>query len=580
MREKNLSGYPSIDKPWLKYYSEEAINAHLPECSIYEYLWENNKDYPQDIAIRYFNKSITYRELFDNIDRCAKALVAAGVKPNDIVTVAMPSTPEALYAVYAINKIGAVSNMIHPLAGQEEIVFYLNEVQSKVCLMFTGTYEILKEAIEKTSVKTAVVSSPAESLPAIVRRLYKWKSKEPRFPTDSVYISWQQFMTQGATTTLAHVNRNCNDLALISHTGGTTGDPKGVMCSDFSINSLIYQSFCCFKHDERQHTALVVLPPFVNYSLIQSMLEMLYLGYTVILLPKYEPDKIWDYLKKYQPNVVLSIPAYWEKLIDEKGSKGVDLSCFEQIYYGGEAMSEEKENAIDRVLKRHGSKLELLKGLGSTELMAVASQTYPWCNEVGSVGIPLVKMNCKIVQPETLKEVRYLEQGEICFSGPTLMLGYYNNLEATDAIIQSHADGQRWLHTGDLGYMNEDGVIFVVGRIKRIIMTKGQDQQVTKMFPDRIEKVLNSHPAVQLSCVVGVPDEKRINYAKAVIELNAGYTASEKLMAEIKDYCCDKLPNYQIPDVIEFVAALPRTERGKIDYRALEEMAKEDTHHA
>lgn len=573
--EKKLTGYPSIDKPWLKYYSEEAINAPLPECTIYEYLWENNKDYPQDIAIRYLNKAITYRELFDNIDRCAKALIAVGVKPGDIVTVAMPSTPEALYAVYAINKIGAVSNMIHPLAGQSEIVDYLNEVRSKVCLMFTGTYKILKEAIGKTNVETAVVASPAESLSPIVRGLYKWKSKEPSFSGDTAYMSWRQFIAHGVGTTLAPIKRNCNELALISHTGGTTGEPKGVMCSDFNINSLIYQSFCCFKHEERQHVALVVLPPFVNYSLVQSMLEMLYLGYTVILLPKYEPDSIWDYFRKYHPNVVLSIPAYWEMLLNEKDSKGADLSCFEQIYYGGEAMSEETERAIDEELKRHGSKLELLKGLGSTELMAVASQTYPWCNDVGSVGVPLVKMNCKIVQPETCEEVKYHEQGEICFSGPTLMMGYYNNPEETDAIVKVHEDSQRWLHTGDLGYMDEDGVIFVTGRIKRIIMTKGQDQQVTKLFPDRIEKVINSHPAVDLCCVVGVPDETRINYAKAVIELNSGYDPTDKLKAEIRDYCQNKLPEYQIPDVIEFTDALPRTERGKIDYRALEEMAKE-----
>lgn len=573
--KEKLTGYPSIDKPWLKYYSEEAINAPLPECTIYEYLMENNRDFPDDIAILYLGRKIKYGELFRQIDRTAAAFSALGVKLGEIVTVALPSIPEALYVVYALNKIGAVSNMIHPLAGEKEILHYLNEVQSEVAILFEGTYNIIKDSIGQTMVKHALVVSAGESLPFGVKQLYFLKTPRARLPKPSVFQCWKDFLDAGANTAAPSVQKDPHAMALISHTGGTTGEPKGVMCSDYNINSLIYQSFCCFKHEERQHVALVVLPPFVNYSLVQSMLEMLYLGYTVILLPKYEPDRIWDYFRKYRPNVVLSIPAYWEKLLNEKGSKGADLSCFEQIYYGGEAMSEETESAIDEVLKRHGSKLELLKGLGSTELMAVASQTYPWCNDVGSVGVPLVKMNCKIVQPETCEEVSYHEQGEICFSGPTLMMGYYKNPEETSALVKVHEDNQRWLHTGDLGYMDKDGVIFVTGRIKRIIMTKGKDQQVTKLFPDRIEKVINSHPAVDLCCVVGMPDETRIYYAKAVIELNSGYNPNDKLKAEIRDYCKNKLPEYQIPDVIEFTDVLPRTERGKIDYRALEEMAKE-----
>ena len=389
---KPLTGYPSIDKPWLKYYSEEAINAPLPECTIYEYLWENNKDYPQDIAIRYLNKAITYRELFDNIDRCAKALIAVGVKSGDIVTVAMPSTPEALYAVYAINKIGAVSNMIHPLAGQAEIVDYLNEVQSKVCLMFTGTYEILKEAIGKTSVETAVVASPAESLSTIVRHLYKWKSKEPRFSDNLVYMSWRQFIAHGLGTTLVPIKRNCNELALISHTGGTTGDPKGVMCSDNNINSLIWQIGCNLSY-VRQEKYMSVLPPFINYSLVNSMLEPLSWGFQVILIPEYKPELFAEYIRKYRPNHVSSIPAYWEAILDIDALKNMDLSCLNHIYYGGESMSPEKESAINELLLSRGARLALSKGLGSTEMISAATITYDDCNIPGSVGIPLIDVN-------------------------------------------------------------------------------------------------------------------------------------------------------------------------------------------
>ncbi len=564
-----MTGYPSVDKPWLKYYSEEAINAPLPECTVYEYLYENNKAYPDDIAIIYLGKKINYRELFWKIDQCASALIALGVREKDIVTIALPSIPEALYLVYALNMIGAVSNMVHPLAGEQELLNYLNEVESKVAFLFDGTYQIIKDAIRETAVERAVVITAGESLPLGLKQLYFLKNKRIRFNT-TVFQDWKTFLRNGNATEAPQVSKDAHTLALISHTGGTTGEPKGVMCSDYNINSLIYQSYCCFKHEERQHVAVVVLPPFVNYSLIQSMLEMLYLGYKVVLLPKYEPNKIWDYFGKYQPNVVLSIPAYWKMLINDKPKKRVDLSCFEQIYYGGEAMSEEAEKAVNEILRNSGSNLDLLKGLGSTELMAVASQTYPWCNDIGSVGIPLVRMNCKIVEIGTSEEVTYFEQGEICFSGPTVMMGYYQNQEATDQIIRIHKDGLRWLHTGDLGYMTNDGVLFVTGRIKRIIMTKGKDQQVTKLFPDRIEKVLNAHPAVRVCCVIGVPDEHRIHLAKAIVELNDGFAPSDKLVAEIRTFCQGKLPEYQIPDEISFMAVLPRTDRGKIDYRALE----------
>lgn len=564
-----MTGFPSIDKPWLKYYSEEAINGKLPECSIYEYMYENNKDFPRDIALNYYGRKISYAELFANIDKTSKALQTVGVKEGEIVTVALPSIPEALYVVYALNKIGAVANMIHLLAGKNEIIGYLNEVKSRVAVIFDKTMDIIGDGIKKTSVEQAIVVTAACSLSFGLKLAYSLKSKSP--VCKGVYRKWEDFIKGGEHTELKPYKKDCHTMAIISHTGGTTGEPKGVMCSDYNINALIYQTICCFKHDERGHRALVVLPPFINYSLVESMLEMIYLGYIVVLLPKYEPGKIWTYLKKYRPNVVLSIPPYWEYLISTK-RKDVDLSCFEQVYYGGEAMSKEKEQSIDLILKECGSKTELLKGLGSTELTAAASQTYPWCNDIGSVGLPLVKMNCKVIDSDSYEEMPYGKDGEICFSGPTLMLGYYNNTLATDDVIKYHEDGERWFHTGDIGHINENGVIFVSGRIKRMVVTKGLDGQPTKFFPDRIEKVISFNSSIELCCVIGVPDEKRINYPKAFVVLKQGVTKSDRTKQSIIDTCKSLLPDYMIPDEIEFRSDLPRTPRGKVDYRALEQI--------
>lgn len=575
MEEKKLTDYPSIDKPWLKYYSEEAINAPLPECTIYEYLWENNKDHLDDIAIIYFNRKITYGELFRNIDKTASALVAIGVKQGEIVTIAMPSIPEALYAFYALNKLGAVANMIHPLAGEQEICHYLNEVESKVCVMFTGTYEIVKDALSKTSVKTSVVVSPAQSLSPVLKCLYKLKAKDAKIKNSADLMGWSAFIQKGKGVKAEKVKKDCHEMALISHTGGTTGEPKGVMLTDYNINALIWQISCGLKYD-RQESNMAVLPPFVNYSLVNGMLAPLAFGFKVILIPDYKANLFGEYAKKYKPNhLMASIPPYYEAMLEDKELKQMDLSFLWHIYYGGDKMDSVKEQQVNEFLLSRGAKYPLAKGLGSTEMVSAAIVTYESCNKLDSVGIPLVKITCKIIDPETCEERSYNQQGEICMTGPTLMTGYYKNESATNEVVKIHAEGQRWLHTGDLGYITEDGIVYVTGRIKRIIMTKGDDGNVTKLFPDRIEKELSKHPAVGLCCVVGVDDEVRIHYPKAFVVLNDGYNGSDELTNDIRAFCKDKLPGYMIPDEIEYLSDLPRTPRGKIDYRALEKQAEE-----
>lgn len=562
------TGYPSIDKPWLKYYSEEAINASLPQNTIYEYMFESNRDFPGDIALRYFSRKITFRELFRHIDDCARALAALGVAPGEIVTVALPSIPEALYIVYALNKIGAVANMIHPLAGQREIESYLNEVESRVTVLFDGTYNIIKDLIGRTKVERAVVVTAGESLPFGLKQLYALKTG--RLKLGAPFMTWGDFIKKGRGVAIPDVKKDPAALAIISHTGGTTGEPKGVMCSDIACNALMFQIACNFPHG-RQGRCMSVLPPFINYSLVESMLAMLVIGYEVTLIPKYEPKQFAKYIADYRPNIILSIPAYWEAILDIDDLRAMDLSCLEQVYAGGEAMAEENEKAVNELLISRGAKYGLLKGMGSTEMTGGATQTYADCNVPGSVGVPLSHVNCTTVEPDTATELRLGEVGEICFSGPTMMMGYFRKPEATDAIVKIHADGQRWLHTGDLGYINEDGVVFVTGRIKRIIMTKGADAQVTKLFPDRIEKAIYAHPAVELCCVVGVPDEKRIHIPVAHVVLKQGFKASTEMRSEIMDVCWKALPGYMVPEVIRFCEDLPRTARGKIDYRALEQ---------
>ncbi len=569
-KNENKTGYPSIDKPWLKYYSEEAINGKLPECSIYEYMYENNKDFPRDIALNYYGRKISYAELFANIDRTAKALQTVGVKEGEIVTVALPSIPEALYVVYALNKIGAVANMIHLLAGKNEIIGYLNEVKSRVAVIFDKTMDIIGDGIKETWVEQAIVVTAACSLSFGLKLAYSLKSKSP--VCKGIYRKWEDFIKGGEHTELKPYKKDCHTMAIISHTGGTTGEPKGCMLTDYNINAEIWQIGMSMPHG-RQEIMMTQLPPFVNYNFVNGMLEPLAFGFTDVLIPQYDPSKFAEYVSKYRVNHINSIPAYCEAILKIPDIESYDLSCLNYMFYGGEGMTEEIEVQINETLSKCGVKRKLQKGMGMTEATSATSATsvtYDAINNYESVGIPFSKNIFKTIDSDSGGECQYGEEGEICMTGPTVMVGYYENSDATDELIKVHKDGERWLHTGDLGHIDENGVIYVTGRIKRIVMTKGFDGQVTKIFPDRIEKAICDNQDVELCCVIGVPDEKRINYPKAFVVLKPD-SDEEKAKQDIMETCRRELPVYMIPEEIEFVDDLPRTSRGKVDYRALEQ---------
>ena len=536
---------------------------------MFDLIYENNKDYPNELALKYMDIQVTFAEMWEHIEEVVKALNALGVREGEIITIAMPNTPEFVYLAYAINRVGAVMNIIHPLPGKEELHGYLEEAQSRFFFMFDGTYAIIKDSLKQTPVQKAIVVSPAYSLSAIKRTLYKL-AKFPKLDK-SMCIDWDTFLKNGKNAPAHTVKKDPQKMAVISHTGGTTGDPKGVMLSDYAMNSVAYQVWQTFDlADRRQLTILVVLPPFVNYSFVNGIHEGLTMGDTLALLPEFKPEDFADYYKQYKPNVINSIPQYCLAMLNDPKLKDMDLSELKYVVAGGEAMDATAEAELNAFLKDHGADIQVTKGYGCTEFTSVVTYTYPEVNFLHSVGIPFPFVNVKIVDPDTNEELPCGERGELCVTGPGLMLGYYNNQEATDDIVKVHEDGQRWLHMGDLGFVDEDGVVFITGRIKRIIMTKGDDGNVTKMFPDRIENAINKCEDVNASCVVGVKDDERIHYPKAYIELKESFTNEALAREHILEICQKKLPGYQVPVEIEFMSELPRTERGKIDYKALD----------
>ena len=565
---------PSVERPWLKYHRQADIDAPLPDCTVYEFLVENNHDHPSDTALLYLDTAITYGELFVRIDQCAKALLAQGVGRDNIVTVALPCIPEAVVAFYAINRIGAIANMTHPLANAEDTCRYLNETNTRVFLMFAGNITITEAVLTLTQVKTIVVAGASMNQP------------HSPIKTTPNLIPWDDFILQGDATSLPAPARASNDFALISHTSGTTGTQKGVVCTNLNLQAEIFQGLAGIDY-QRQECLLATLPPFINYSLVSTILRHLSHGLKVALIPHYLPERFVEYVQQYHVDHILTIPAYWKAILHIPNIEKVDLSQLKFLASGGEHMDLKTEEKVNSLLKRCGAKGGLIKGTGMTEMTCATTYSLPWRNPPGSVGSPLVKTNCKIVDTDNGEELTYDQEGEVCFSGPTLMAGYYNNPEATKQVIHTDPDGTRWLHTGDLGYLDEDGILYITGRMKRLILTRDANGMVTKISPYRIEQVITALPEVEDCCVVGVADEHHIAHLVAFVQPKGDapslhcqptpdiitYDDCQKqksLKESILQTCQQHLPAYMTPHKVVFLPQLPKTERGKTDYRALE----------
>lgn len=568
--KKDTQGYPITERPWRKFFSDEALHKPFPEQSINEWVRTINQEHPDEIALQYLGVNITYGEMFTRWDNTAKALKALGIKKGEIVTVAMPAMPEVVDLIYAINQIGAIVNLIHPLPGKEELAFYLNEVNSRYFFCFDGTYTLYQDIAEDTSVKQTIVVSPAASLPWFKRHLYRMSHNSHLERND---MEWEDFLKLGKSYNGPITEeRDHNAPAILSHTGGTTGDPKAVMLSDNNENAEVFQIINGIPN-ERQKCMMVVLPPFVNYSFTNGIHEGLSVGCKVALLPKYEIGKYHIYQKQYHPNYINTIPAYVLAMLKEPEMEHADMSSIEFMVVGGEAMDAASEKTVNDFLHSHGAHSELQKGYGMTEMVSGITVTRSDINVPNSAGIPMFMAYATAVDINTNEPLPYNQKGELCFAGPTISLGYYHNDIATKKLIQVHKDGKRWLHTGDIGYIDEDGDIFITGRMKRIIMTKGEDGNPTKMFPDRVERTIQKVDAVNAVCVTGVKDEERIHIPVAWIELkdNTADKAEKKTIKKrILSVCQKHLPSYQVPAQVKFLDKLPRTPRGKIDYHALD----------
>ncbi len=574
MHTKELTGYPSIDKPWLKYYSEEAINAPLPECTIYEYLWENNKDHLDDVALIYFGRKITYGELFENIDKAARAFVGIGMKQGDVCTVVTPSCVNSIVIFYALNKIGAISNYINIIASETEFQTYFSEARSEYVVTVDLFLEKTIQASKKVGVDKIITFSVSDYMPMMLKMGYKIRTKisNKENISNGKVIAWKDFLKRADSVKNINTSHDCNSTSIWGHTGGTTGVPKTVLLTDKAYNTVAMQYMKSMSY-QRGQVFLNIIVPFVVYGMLTCMHMPLCLGLTVAIVPKFEAADWFQYFKKYRPMHIVGIPSYFSPMLEDRKLQSIDLSFIQTFAAGGDGLSEQLELNINKFLSDHGSRAKLLTGYGMTEVCSSAVTAFDNHLKIGSVGIPLVKNNIRIYDNDKKCECKYGETGEVLLSSPSLMIGYKDNEKETNELIMIETDGTKWVHTEDLGYVDEDGFLFLLGRMKRVMFV-GPEGLAYKVFPKKIEDVIMQSPEVAEVCVVSGHDGKGFS-PKAYVVLKNGITDSaDDVTAKLTQLCLQKLPDYLRPYSYEYLAELPKTVVGKIDYKVLEKEAE------
>ncbi len=567
MKNNNLTGYPSIDRPWLKYYSKEAIESQVTESSIYEYLLENNRDNLKNTALVYMGRKISYQSLFESIENVAKAFAKLGLGRGDVVACIAPSFPEIIYSFYAANKLGAVSDYFDPRTEPQVVYEELKQVKPKLFMIFEDFLPKFREMIDRLNSAHVLVVSAKDSLPFPLKTLAGMKKKV-------ISKQYQRFaeILKGvaAEPAVATVTGITHEVALMEHTGGTTGTPKAVCLTNQNVNAVHFQVKNGGYDTMGNHTYLAIAMPFTAYSLIGSQHDPLVDGMKVYLCYAFEVEDTSKMVMKYKIGNMSNTPMMWEGMLKVFEEQKMELAFLKNAIVGADPLDIGKEKEINRFLEEHNNPVHLKKGYGMTEVASAVAMTFSnKCNKLGSVGIPFVHTLISVFDTETGEELTYGKQGEICISGPSVMQCYYNNLEETGKVLKKHKDGRIWMHSGDIGHIDEDGFLFIDGRIKRMII----NHHGFKIFAPQLEKVILQHPGIDKCCVVGAPDTeyKTGQVAVAFLVFKEGCTVSEE---ELQKLCADNLPEYYLVSRCVFVKEFPYTSAGKVDYRKLEEMAE------
>lgn len=560
--------YASQAKPWLKYYDQKFIDQTLPALSAFEYVCQRSKNHLNDTALEYYGRKFTYADLIVNVKKTAAALRGAGVKKGDIITVVSIMTPEIIALFYAADMMGATLNLVDPRYSVEGIREYIEEVDSHLLVCLNVVYERCRQAAKRTNVEKVIVLSPADSLPPVMAVGYKLTTPDKNKYASNV-IRWKQFIKGGEGQSTAAEPYDPDHACVVVHTGGTTGSPKGVMLTDDCFNGIALQFQAYPKLFHRGQKLMNVMPPFIAYGFACGIHLPLVLGFTVIIIPNLDPAKLGSLVLKHKPEHMFGVPTHYQQLAADPKLRDKDLSFIINYAAGGDSLSRGAEQTVNDFLAAHGARYPIAKGYGMTEVSSAATVAAGLDNKPGSVGIPMVNTVVAAFEPGTDRELPIGERGELCISGPCLMKGYYNKPEETAILLRRHPDGRVWAHTGDMGYLDEDGFVYLDSRIKRMIIR----HDGFKVFPSMIENVVSRHPAVHQCSVVGCADKDHVQgrLPFVYIVLKADTTAKKKqVIRELERMCAEELPEYVQPVAYKFISSMPMTPVGKVDYRQLE----------
>lgn len=536
------------------------------DVSIYGALYSSKTVVMDNYAINYFGYKITFSELFKKIDNCARALVSCGIRKGDVITVCMPNTPEAIVMIYAANKIGAIVNLVHPLSSKEELKKTIIDTNSVFALVINFNYEKIKSFINETNLFRVVIVSAGESMPSLLSLGY-WFSNDIKinFISDDFFVDYKSFILFGKSYS-KEINDSGKkeDAALYLHSGGTTGSPKNIVLTNKNINSIIAQARIVFPDIGSNDNFLSILPIFHCFGLVVCVCAPLALGAMATLIPQFDAQRFDKLIKRYSPTVIAGVPTLFEALIRNPYMINTSLSNIKYVISGGDSLSVKQNAEVNNFLKEHSCIAKVIQGYGMTETTGPATFGYFGSDKLGSVGACLPGNKIMIADPNTNKKLKNGEVGEILISGPGVMKEYLNNKTETDNLIFD--DGKtRWIKTGDLGYLDEDEVLFYVQRLKRMLIVSGYN-----VYPNYIESVLMKHPAVKNAGVVGMKHPYKVQVPIAFVVINEEYAYEYNIVGILRKYCEENLSKYMVPYKFIIKDELPKTMIGKIDYKELE----------
>ncbi len=558
--------------PWVRYYGNTPASLDYPHTTMYQQICEAVRKYPNNIAYNFMGKETTYRAFAQRIEAAAKGLYAMGLRKGDRLTICMANTPQALDCFYACNRIGVIPNMIHPLSAAQEIAFYLNFSKSKAILTLDQFYHKVDSIRGQLDAPCQIlIAKIADELPFPLSALYpltKGARAVEKLPKTG-YTLWYDMVRSGKDTILPPDDGKFDDCGAVLYSGGTTGKTKGIQLSNLNFNALGLQTIAASGFGSVAGMKMLsIMPVFHGFGLGIGIHTALIGGATCILIPQFSVKVYADTLIKRKPELIPGVPTLFEALLRAEGLEKTDLSFLKGIFSGGDSLSPELKKKVDTFLHEHGCTEQIREGYGTTECVTASCLTPKDYARSGSIGVPFPDTYYKIVKPGTAEELEPNHEGEICLSGPTVMLGYMDDPEETKNTLRSHGDGRIWLHTGDLGHMDEDGFIYFRQRLKRMIISSGYN-----VYPSQLENIIDGHEKVLLSCVIGVKDSYRGQRVKAYVVPMPGIEPSEALKKEILDYCAEHIAKYAMPRELEFRTELPKTLVGKVAYRVLEEEA-------